>query len=137
MGNPEVLRRRLDQLQEYLTYLRRAQQYSRSAFLEDPERYASVERFLHLSIEAVNDMGSHVVADEGLGTVERAQDLPDIFQNEGYIDDDLRDVWADMIGFRNVLVHEYLEIDREIVYDVLQSQLDDIERLRSVFAQFL
>ena len=42
-----------------------------------------------------------------------------------------------MIGFRNVLVHEYLDIDRGIVYDVLQNRLGDIEGLRRVFAQFL
>jgi uncharacterized protein YutE (UPF0331/DUF86 family) len=42
-----------------------------------------------------------------------------------------------IIGFRNVLVHEYLEIDREIVYEILQHRLDDFEELRKVFAQFL
>lgn len=135
--NPEVLRRRLEQLEEYLTYLRKAQQYSYSDFLEEPERYASAERFLHLSIEALNDMGSHVVADEGLGTVEQAQDLPGTFQDEGYIDDELRNVWTDIIDFRNILVHECLDIDRDIVYNTLQNCLDDIERLRSVFARFL
>ena len=42
-----------------------------------------------------------------------------------------------MIGFRNVLVHEYLDIDRRIVYDILQTRLRDFEALRRVFAQFL
>jgi uncharacterized protein YutE (UPF0331/DUF86 family) len=42
-----------------------------------------------------------------------------------------------MIGFRNVLVREYLEIDRAILFDVLQSHLGDIKALRKVFAQFL
>ena len=42
-----------------------------------------------------------------------------------------------MIGFRNILVHEYLEIDRTIVHDVLQNHLHDIENIQRVFAQFL
>ena len=42
-----------------------------------------------------------------------------------------------MISFRNVLVHEYVEIDRRRVYDVLQHQLDDIRRLSHVFDRFL
>ncbi|MFB6279894.1 MAG: HepT-like ribonuclease domain-containing protein [Salinibacter sp.] len=42
-----------------------------------------------------------------------------------------------MIGFRNALVHDYLDIDRDIVYDAVQYRLDEIERLRSVFSQFL
>ena len=42
-----------------------------------------------------------------------------------------------MIGFRNVLVHAYLEVDRQIVYRVLQEGLNDIEALKGVFAQLL
>lgn len=42
-----------------------------------------------------------------------------------------------MIGFRNVLVHGYVDIDRAVVYDVLQHRLGDLEALRRVFAQFL
>jgi len=40
-----------------------------------------------------------------------------------------------MIGFRNTLVHEY--IDRKIVYDILKNHLEDIKDLEKVFAQFL
>ena len=42
-----------------------------------------------------------------------------------------------MIGFRNTLVHEYIDIDRRIVYEVLQHRLEDMEALKRVFAQFL
>lgn len=42
-----------------------------------------------------------------------------------------------MIGFRNILVHEYLGIDRDIVYQVLQDHVDDLARLKQVFGQFL
>lgn len=42
-----------------------------------------------------------------------------------------------MIGFRNLLVHEYLEIDRRRVYRVLQENLGDLEALGRVFIRFL
>ena len=42
-----------------------------------------------------------------------------------------------MIGFRNTLVHEYIEIDRKIVYEVLQNDLKDLMESRKVFAAFL
>jgi len=42
-----------------------------------------------------------------------------------------------MIGFRNILIHEYLEIDREIVYRVLQENLDDLDELKRIFVRFL
>jgi uncharacterized protein YutE (UPF0331/DUF86 family) len=33
-----------------------------------------------------------------------------------------------MAGFRNVLVHEYLEIDRRRVYSALKNDLGDFEK---------
>ena len=44
---------------------------------------------------------------------------------------------VEMIGFRNILVHDYLDIDRELVYRVLQENLEDVARLRSAFARWL
>jgi len=32
-----------------------------------------------------------------------------------------------MVGFRNILAHDYAEINYDIVYDVLQNKLPDIE----------
>ncbi len=42
-----------------------------------------------------------------------------------------------MIGFRNILVHEYLEVDRAVVHDVVCNRLQDLAELRKVFAGFL
>ena len=42
-----------------------------------------------------------------------------------------------MIGFRNILVHAYLELDRQRVYQFLRHNLDDFRQLQRVFAQFL
>lgn len=42
-----------------------------------------------------------------------------------------------MIGPGNVLVHDYLDTDRDIVVQALQDHLDNFETLRRVFAQFL
>jgi len=133
----EVLRKRLNKLDEYLAILRGLQKYSFDEFIADPQRYGSVERFLHLSIEAINDMGNHVVAELDLGEVNWYSDIPALLARADYIDDSLQEKWIRMIGFRNTLVHEYIEIDRKIVHDVLRNSLGDLEELRRTFAQFL
>lgn len=133
----DVIRKRLAKLDDYLAFLRRQQHYSYEAFIEDPERYGSTERFLQLTVEVLNDLGNHVIADEALGTVDWHSDIPKLLCEHGYIDSDLRDVWTQMIGFRNILVHAYLDIDRRVVYQVLQEHLEDAVALREVFAQFL
>jgi uncharacterized protein YutE (UPF0331/DUF86 family) len=137
MARIEVIRRRLQRLDEYLEILQDLQRYSFEAFIEEPERYGSAERFLQLAIETLTDMGSHVIAKLGLGTVDSYRDIPQILAQQGYIDDALGEKWIRIIGFRNILVHEYLDLDREIVYGVLQEGLEDIAALRRSFAQFL
>ena len=137
MVRSEVIRKRLDKLAEYLAILRELQRYSWDEFVTVPERYGSAERFLQLAIETLTDMGSHVISDLRLGIVNQHSDIPAILVKNRYIDPMLGDQWVRMIGFRNVLVHDYLDIDRRIVYDVLQNRLSTFETLQQVFAQFL
>lgn len=137
MVRPEVIRRRLERLSEYIAILERLAAYSEDAFLADPERYGSAERFLQLALESVLDMGNHVIADEQLGTVNQSRDIPRVFREQGYIDPDMESRWLRMIGFRNILVHAYLDIDRQQVHRFLTHDLDDFRQLQRLFAAFL
>jgi uncharacterized protein YutE (UPF0331/DUF86 family) len=35
-----------------------------------------------------------------------------------------------VIGFRNVIVHDYLDVDRAIVYDIVRNRLGDLRELQ-------
>lgn len=137
MARPEVVRRRLEKLAEYLRILRQMQSYSLEEFLASPERYGAAERFLQLAIESVDDLASHVLADAGIGPVNASRDLARLFREQGWVDAMLEQKWVRMIGFRNVLVHEYVELDRRLVFRSLQEGLEDLEALQRVFARFL
>ena len=106
MLKSEVLRKRLNKLDEYLAVLRELQKYSYDEFMADPQRYGSIERFLHLAVESINDMGNHVIAELDLGVVNWYSDIPALLEKAGYLDSTLREKWIRMIGFRNTLVHE-------------------------------
>jgi len=136
MVRPEVVRRRLKKLDEYLTILHGLREYDRQAFLDDPERYGSAERFLQLAIESTLDVGGHVIAQLHLGSIDSYRDIPTILSQHGYLEEELRERWIRMIGFRNVLVHDYVDLDRDIVFDALQDDLDDIDAVQRALAQF-
>ena len=137
MVRAEIIRKRMNRLDDYLTILKKLQQYSFKEFTANPERYGSAERFLHLAIEALIDMGNHVIADSELGVVNWYSDIPKILAEKEFISSELEEKWISMIGFRNTLVHEYIDIDRKIVYDVLQNNIQDLEDLKRAFAHFL
>ena len=63
--------------------------------------------------------------------------IPALLAQNQHLDESSAEKWIQMIGFRNILVHEYLDIDREIVYDVLQERLEDFGELRKAFARLL
>jgi len=42
-----------------------------------------------------------------------------------------------MIGFRNILVHDYLDVAHRRVYEVLHQNLDDIRAVMRAFVRFL
>jgi len=135
--NPEVIRKRINKLDEYLSILNRLKEYSADDFINNPQIYGSAERFLHLSIETITDMGNHVVAQSNLGIINWYSDIPTILEEKGIISDIQKDKWIRMIGFRNILIHDYLKIDRKLVYQNLQQNLDDFKELKKVFIKFL
>lgn len=137
MVRAEVIRKRLSKLDEYLAILNGLRGYTFEEFVADPEHYGSAERFLQLAIEVLTDLGTHVIADLRLGTVDWYSDIPRLLYEAGYIDLAICENWIRMIGFRNVLVHDYLDVDRKLVYEVLQERLGDFEALRRVFAALL
>jgi uncharacterized protein YutE (UPF0331/DUF86 family) len=63
MVRAELIRKRINKLEEYLVVLYRLQRYSREEFMSEAEHYGSAERFLQLAIESITDMGNHVIAD--------------------------------------------------------------------------
>ncbi len=112
MVKANVIRMRLRKVDEYLAILEKLRRYSYDEFVSDPEHYGSAERFLHLTIEAFTDMGNHIVADDELGYVASYRDIPAILAEQGLIEPELRETWIAMIGFRNVLVHDYINVDQ-------------------------
>lgn len=137
MTNPEVLLARFQKFDEVVAVLRDLQRYALDEFVDQPERYGSAERFLQLAIESLNDIGNHIIADDGLGIVASYRDIPQRLCEHGVIDESLRDIWMEVIGFRNILVHDYLRIDRAIVHDILQNRLEDLARIKTALAATL
>ena len=137
MVRAEVIRRRLARFTEYVQILDRYRRYDLETFVGDPEHYGSAERFLQLAIESTLDMGSHILSAEQLGNVEVSRGIPRHFREHGLIDEALEQRWILMIGFRKILVHEYTELDRSIVYEVVCERQDEFGALGKVFAEFL
>ena len=134
MVSPEVIRKRLRLLEGYLKKLRRIQASTdRETFLADSDRQDIAERNLQLAIEAVLDIGQHIIASSGWKPAEEYADVFAILGAHGILGKELLGRVQGMAGFRNLLVHEYAEVDHAQVFDVLQDHLQDLEALARVY----
>jgi uncharacterized protein YutE (UPF0331/DUF86 family) len=97
-------------------------------FIKDPFMIGNVERYLQLAIQVVLDICNHIVADDRLGLVEEYRDAVRLLGQDGYLDPDLTERLISMAGLRNILVHDYLDIDRGRLHTLLQNCLEDFEQ---------
>lgn len=89
------------------------------------QRFA--EHTLQIAIQAALDVASHVVSDRRLGEPRTNRELFDLLARDGWIDEVLADSLRRMVGFRNVLVHGYDDVDLRVVQDVVAHRLVDLE----------
>ncbi|MDI6891768.1 MAG: DUF86 domain-containing protein [Actinomycetota bacterium] len=104
-------------------------------FLEDTVSQDITERNLQIAIQVCLDIGTHIISSLGL---ERPKDYKDVFSilgKEGIIPSQFASKIAPMAGFRNILVHDYIEIDLNKVYSHLQ-KLEDFNRFAQYISEF-
>ncbi len=132
-----LLGARLASLDEYLRCLPEMARLEFSVFAGDPRNYASAERFLHLAIEAVLDIGAHLIAALGLPRPERYSDVLPALAEAGVIRPQTAAELSNIAGFRNILVHDYAKIDHQRVYEFLKSKLDGLRRFAADISEYL
>ncbi len=138
MVSPEVIRKRIRLLEGYLKKLHRIQNsVDRGTFLADSDRQDIVDRNLQLAIESVLDIGQHIIASSGWEPAEEYADVFEILERHSVISKQLLSRVQGMAGFRNLLVHEYAEIDHGQVFDVLTNNLEDLEELARVYEKYV
>jgi len=119
-----ILEKRLLKLERAIHKLKGLSQVSWERFMEDEGIRDRAERNLQTAIQVCIDMGNHIIADSGYRTPSSYADIFDVLREEGLLEECLASTMKRMTGFRNVLVHEYLDINPEIVHESL-SRLDD------------
>ena len=99
---------------------------SERVFFDDSLRLDAVEFNILRIIELCIDLANHVVRVRKLGIPKESRASFTMLAREGLIPKELSKLLEGMVGFRNVLIHEYRELDIEVMKDVIEHRLDDL-----------
>lgn len=101
---------------------------SLNEYLADDNIQAIVERRLQLAIQVCIDVANYLIAHLGLRAPEELENVFAVLGREGLISPELAERMVGMVRFRNILVHDYLDINQKLVYAHLTERLDDFEQ---------
>ena len=125
MSDPDLILKKLARIDACSKSLRLQ---ARADDLERDEQHrAFVEHTLQIAIQAAIDAGAHVVADENLGEPRTSREVFTLLGRAGWIEANAARSLERMVGFRNVLVHDYEEVDLAVVRQALAEGLEDLE----------
>jgi len=126
MINRLLVKQRLAMINEYCKELEHLKTLPKEAFLEKVNS-AAAESFLRRSLEAIFDIGRHILAKSG--QVELAGEYKSIASGLVKIEavsSGLGETLIEMAGYRNRLVHLYHMVDAEELYSIVHHNTSDL-----------
>ena len=131
-----IVKARIRKIEECVAELQGLRKLSERVYFESRPTRAATERLLQVAIQSVLDIGSHLIAERGFREAEGYAEIIDILGEEGVIPKRFAGRIRGMAGLRNILVHDYLEIDPRELRKHL-GRLKDFERYCRYVVEYL
>ncbi|TFJ93394.1 type VII toxin-antitoxin system HepT family RNase toxin [Lentibacillus salicampi] len=97
------------------------------ASLDDFTKLDSITLNIQRACEAAIDLSMHIVAEKKLGLPQKSREAFDLLQDTGVISGSTAARMKAMVGFRNIAVHSYQDIDHDILKKIVNDHIDDFK----------
>ena len=134
--DPDVIRRHLMALRHTIETLARHRGSTVEELESDDDLRWAIERGLQLCAQNAIDLATHVAVASG-------RDVPDYgaalaaLGETGALPHEFANRFRNIAGFRNVLVHGYLDVDVGIIVRLLNERLDDFAKFAAYIEKLL
>ena len=123
-----------DRVNQHISRIREKRPEKVEDFISNLDLQESILFNLQMAVQNCIDIASHIISDEELGLPGSTNDMFYMLQDDGYIDFDVAENMVTAVGFRNLLVHEYVKVDLKGVYKISRESIDDLLNfLKAVF----
>lgn len=94
--------------------------------LEDYRRMDAIVLNLQRACEVTTDIAMYVISTRRLGTPQTKKEAFELLEQNKLISKQICDNMKKMVGFRNIAIHDYKQIDEDILRDVIENHLNDL-----------
>jgi len=109
----------------------------REVFLADSRNVWTAESCLRRALEALFDLGRHVLARGfGLG-VSEYKEIASRLGEQGVLSQEEARLLGVLAGYRNRMVHFYHEVEPDELYEICAHELPDLERIAAAYRNWL
>lgn len=116
-------------LQDVISQLHEYSRVSQKEFIANVQVHDAAMFNLTVAIEIITDVGNHLLSEIFQKSGEDYQDILRLIGEVGIVPKKIAQANVSMAGFRNVIIHEYADIDLRKVYQ-------NLKKAPSVFQQF-
>jgi uncharacterized protein YutE (UPF0331/DUF86 family) len=101
----------------------------KKSFIRDRRNVAAAESYLRRSLEALFDIGRHILAKKFAFPATEYKEIAGGLLEKKILSQDEAELMRKMAGYRNRMVHFYHEITPEELYEICLNHLDEIRLL--------
>jgi uncharacterized protein YutE (UPF0331/DUF86 family) len=122
----KVLARKAKVIERCVGRAREEHALAEGLFLSNYSRQDAAILNIQRACEAALDMAQRVVSTQKWGVAETSRDLFGVLQRNAVIDEKMTTTLSHMVGFRNLAVHDYEDLDMRIVESIIQNDASDL-----------
>lgn len=103
--------------------------------LKDFTKQDSIILNIQRACEASIDLAMHIVSERKLGVPKASREGFKLLQEAHIIDSSLAKTLMNMVGFRNIAVHDYQALKIDILEAILDKHIDDFKQFTQIVLQ--
>lgn len=128
MFDQELVQNKLNQIIEYMDELSQIVAMSDEKIKKDYLVYHTAERLLQLIVDTMTDINMHFIKEKQLSVPDDLQSTFHTLASNGILPDDFAEKIAPVVGMRNLLVHRYEKLDRDLFIRKLKQNFSDFKQ---------
>ena len=137
MVDKEIISRHIAELDKIISNLRKHENIKFSDFKNNMDLVWTIEHGLQLAIQNIIDIGGYILSSIGENSINDYSDIISKLSVHNIIPETFSMKIQGMAGFRNILVHEYVDVNLQKVFDVFKNNLDDFIQFVNYIKEYL